>query len=111
MHITWRWKKKRKTWLRHRRILAAIYGRNYGKLINIPSKLKLFGWRALHEGLATLENFVKREMEGEIRCPMCGEDRETIMPTLIECEEVRRMWKQSPLRLKINEHRCVSFRN
>lgn len=76
----------------------------------LPSKVKLFGWRAIHGGLATRENLMKWGMEGKIRCPMCGEASESIMHTFLDCEEAKRLWKLSPLRLESNDHRWGSFR-
>lgn len=47
---------------------------------NIPSKVELFGWRVVHNGLAVRENLHKRGIiEGK---RMCGEEIETILHTL-----------------------------
>lgn len=51
----------------------------------VPTKMKLFGWRALQEGIATSDNLAKRGIEGDRQCPMCGEVAESTMHMLLEC--------------------------
>ena len=76
----------------------------------VPTKLKMFGWRALHNGIAAKENLFGRGVGNDRICPVCGEDVETIMHLLVSCAEVRCIWRFSPLRLEIDEVGKKSFR-
>lgn len=76
---------------------------------HIPQKVKMFWWRALQDGITTRETMFKRGIDGDRRCPMCGEGNETIMHTLPESIDVQRTWKQSPLRLEIMDGNDVSL--
>lgn len=68
---------------------------------NLPTKIKNFGWRALHNGIAVKDNLVRRGLGDDKRCPLCGEGDETAMHTLVLCGEARMIWRLSPLRLDI----------
>jgi hypothetical protein len=43
---------------------------------NIPQKVKIFGWKAVSNGLSTLENKVKRTLERDATCQICGTEKE-----------------------------------
>ena len=77
---------------------------------NIPMKVKNFGWRALHNGVAVRANLKIRGCECDPICPLCGEEPETITHRLVTCAEARWVWKFSPLRLEVKPTMQCSFK-
>ncbi|KAL2931647.1 hypothetical protein RDABS01_037057 [Bienertia sinuspersici] len=71
--------------------------------INLPQKIKVFAWRAVKNGIAVKALMYARGLSNDGVCPMCGEEEETIIHLLANCQEVRRLWYLSPLRLKVEE--------
>lgn len=76
----------------------------------IPPKVKLFGWRALHNGLAVKKNMVMRGLGDDKRCPLCGEAEESMIHMMVLCAEAKVIWRMSPLRMEVEELRGVPFR-
>lgn len=70
---------------------SGMKGTIWGKLWHsqVPAKIKMFGWRAMHNGLAVKGNLVVRGLGNDRRCPVCGEAEETIMHTLVLYDEVK----------------------
>lgn len=68
----------------------------------VPTKIKSFGWRAVHNSLLVHANFVARGMVIDKIYPRCGEAKETVSHMLFKCEEAKRLWYISPLRLVIS---------
>lgn len=77
----------------------------------VPPKIQHFAWCAMNKGIAVRTQLRKRGMEIEEVCPMCGEENETILHSLAQCREVRRMWYILPLRLQIVVWGGTSFKN
>ena len=75
----------------------------------VPTKIKQFGWRALHQGIAVGEALRKRGCIVENVCPMCGELNEIVNHALLTCPEVNNIWKSSPLRLEVGSLEVHSF--
>lgn len=69
---------------------------------DIPPKIRMFGWRALKNALPVKENLVRRGMEMDIRCPVYGEEEETVVHMLLKCHDAARSWYISPLRMDTN---------
>ncbi|GAA0162643.1 hypothetical protein LIER_18687 [Lithospermum erythrorhizon] len=53
--------------------------------IKIPSKVKHFLWRAVHNILPTVDNLVKRKVNLEQGCKFCNNQREYIMHVFNDC--------------------------
>ncbi|XP_010684219.1 putative ribonuclease H protein At1g65750 [Beta vulgaris subsp. vulgaris] len=70
---------------------------------SLPTKIKNFGWRVLHNGIAVKANLLYRGMGEDRRCPVCGEGDETIKHALTLCRDARSIWRLSPLRMEIQE--------
>lgn len=49
------------------------------------------------------DNLGRRGFEGELLCPICGEEPETTVHTLFECEEINRLCYVSPLRMVVKK--------
>ena len=76
---------------------------------NTPTKVRNFGWRALHNGLAVNMNLKMRGCGCDQICPICGEEDETTLHTLVMCREARWIWKASPLRIEIPVSMSCTF--
>ncbi|RLN32801.1 hypothetical protein C2845_PM03G31430 [Panicum miliaceum] len=57
---------------------------NYWKL-PIPHKILIFGWRTVQEGLPTMHNKKKRNLEVVGTCKICGVEEESTMHALVRC--------------------------
>lgn len=55
----------------------------------LPTKVKNFGWRALHGGMPGRENLRTRGVVEDSTCPWCGEAREDITHALYLCHDVQ----------------------
>nr|CCA66036.1 hypothetical protein [Beta vulgaris subsp. vulgaris] len=76
----------------------------------IPPKVKLFSWKAIHNGLAVYTNMRKRGMNIDGACPRCGEKEETTEHLIWGCDESSRAWYISPLRIHTGNIEAGSFR-
>jgi hypothetical protein len=62
--------------------------------LNLPSKIKIFGWRALH-GMIPCKGMLANKHVGNISgCPICQADCEDIKHILFKCQRVRAVWQQ-----------------
>lgn len=82
-------------------IKQVIWKRLWGA--HVPAKVKLFGRREIHDGIAPCKNMFKRGMAGDRRYLMCGEGLENTLHTLMTCPDVKRMWRQLPLRVNVED--------
>lgn len=57
----------------------------------IQPKVKLFGWKSMHNGVPVRVNLARRGMQVDQVCPRCGEAAETLEHMLIQCEVSQRM--------------------
>lgn len=76
---------------------------------NLPPKIKHFAWRAIKGGLAVNMELVKRGIEREERCEVCGENEETVLHALVTCGGAKSIWYLSPLRLEFAGEETNSF--
>ena len=60
--------------------------------LNIPSKIRIFAWRACVDALLTMVNLQKRGIGENELCPCCEKDSETIFHFIISCEVAKRVW-------------------
>ena len=54
--------------------------------LKIPSKIRIFVWRACMNGLPTRLNLSKRWVNISLICPICDQELETTTHALIQCE-------------------------
>jgi hypothetical protein len=64
----------------------------------VPNKIKIFGWRAAWDNLATRRNKFRRTLELQSTCTICGMDEESSYHATIACTKAR------ALRDKMREH-------
>ena len=60
--------------------------------LHIPSKIKIFAWKACVDALPTMVNLQKRGIGVNDLCPCCGFESETLFHSIIKCEVARRVW-------------------
>ncbi|KAL0008623.1 hypothetical protein SO802_010125 [Lithocarpus litseifolius] len=60
--------------------------------LHIPSKIKIFAWRACVDALPTMVNLQNRGIGISDLCPCCGVESETLFHSIINCEVARRVW-------------------
>ncbi|KAK4403141.1 putative ribonuclease H protein [Sesamum angolense] len=61
----------------------------------VPSKAKVFIWRAIRNALPTAANLRRKMPHEEIVCPFCTDTDETIIHTLLHCCFARQVWALS----------------
>ncbi|XP_056685539.1 uncharacterized protein [Spinacia oleracea] len=71
-----------------------------------PSRVKVTMWRALKNGLPTMNVLARRGLNVDCICPRCGEAPETVTHMALQCKEARLLWKLSPLRLDSQVANC-----
>ncbi|KAK3218146.1 hypothetical protein Dsin_012116 [Dipteronia sinensis] len=53
--------------------------------LNIPLKIKIFIWKTCHEWIPSRINLLRRGIQMDVRCPLCGNAEETTLHSLWEC--------------------------
>jgi ribonuclease HI len=71
--------------------------------LKIPSKIKIFLWRALHGILPLKSILVNRHVGTSGQCPICSIAPEDIMHLLFQCDIVRQLWTSLGLSAIIDE--------
>ncbi|XP_019168881.1 PREDICTED: uncharacterized protein LOC109164787 [Ipomoea nil] len=65
--------------------------------LKIPSKWKMFLWRAMSNILPTTTNLLIKRVEIDPTCSMCGLMHEDTMHSLVLCDYAKAIWSQSIL--------------
>jgi hypothetical protein len=60
--------------------------------LKIPSKVKLFAWRACQNLLPTRDNLYKRKVIQDPICPCCGLEVEIVIYSLWSCPTAKNVW-------------------
>ena len=60
--------------------------------LHIPSKIKVFAWRALHDILPTRVNLMRRKIVDDGTCQLCQRENETVLHVLWECSVAKDVW-------------------
>ena len=63
--------------------------------LQIPNKIKVFGWRACHDILPTRGNLKKKRILLDELCPLCGLFQESTIHALWECSAAQDVWHGS----------------
>jgi ribonuclease HI len=69
--------------------------------LNIPSKIKIFGWRALHGMIPCKGVLANRHVGNSSSCPVCTEGCEDIKHILFTCSRMKLIWKALGIEDKI----------
>ncbi|XP_027166037.1 uncharacterized protein LOC113766004 [Coffea eugenioides] len=65
--------------------------------LNIKNKVKIFLWKCLNQVLPVRQLIFDRTKQGDPICRNCGEQGETIEHALLDCSQVKVVWKMSPI--------------
>ncbi|KAK6123143.1 hypothetical protein DH2020_043139 [Rehmannia glutinosa] len=84
--------------------------KNIWRLRTLP-KIKQFLWRACWGSLPTKEELVKKYMDVDIMCELCGEEPESLTHLLLRCRETTITWRTCPLRIDTTGFDFGSFNN
>lgn len=75
---------------------------------NVPSKVKIFTWRATSNCLPTWDNKKKRNLEISDTCVICGMEKEDTMHALCRCPQAKHLWlamkESNDLSLRMDDH-------
>ena len=55
-------------------------------------KIDILCWTLVHGKILTSENLEKRGIEGPFRCPLCCDNKETILHLFFECNYAKIVW-------------------
>ncbi|KAL5798070.1 hypothetical protein ACOSQ2_002890 [Xanthoceras sorbifolium] len=77
--------------------------------LQIPSKIKIFYWRACREALPTRGCLFKRGIGDSNLCPFCSRVPESVDHALWGCKASRSYWKECPFFSELNSLRSVDF--
>lgn len=55
----------------------------------VPQKIKIFAWRLANNGLATMQNRKRRNMENDSTCRICGIEEEDEFHAVISCTKAK----------------------
>ena len=67
--------------------------------LHIPTKIKVFIWRACHDILPTFEKLRQRRIIGNDLCPICNRVPEIILHAVWECAATQDVWAGCPFLL------------
>jgi hypothetical protein len=62
--------------------------------MEIPSKIKIFGWRALQGAIQCKGILANRHIENSSSCPTCHDGYEDIKHLVFTCTRARDIWQQ-----------------
>lgn len=58
----------------------------------VPHKIRVFMWKACHNGLPVKENLWKRRLAKSAECLICNAEDETVEHAILLCPWTRPMW-------------------
>ncbi|KAJ8444253.1 hypothetical protein Cgig2_024579 [Carnegiea gigantea] len=74
--------------------------------LNVPPRIKSFGWKMCVGALATYSNIAKRIKDYNINCSIGGAIEDSVTHALLECLLATTIWKASPFPPKVWDRRC-----
>lgn len=60
--------------------------------LNVPMKIKMFAWKAVHSILPTLQNLAKRRVVEVDMCGICKREVESVLHVLWSCPATSDVW-------------------
>jgi ribonuclease HI len=75
----------------------------------VPNKVKIFGWRTACDNLATKKNKLKRKLETDGICALCGCEDETSYHATVACTKARALRQEMRKSWEIPNERCFKF--
>lgn len=77
--------------------------------LHLPSKLKIFCWKACQGILPTMFGLHKRNISKSPFCPRCRKAVETVSHALVYCKRAKQVWKNSDWGVKLLDNNLVDF--
>ena len=76
--------------------------------LKVKHKQKIFLWKCLNNALPVRDIIHGRIKVGDPICNRCGEERETIEPTFLNCVQAKLTWKLAPIQWEgmMEQHGC-----
>lgn len=71
--------------------------------LQIPSKVKIFLWRACTNYLPTAEGLLTRKIIGHNFCSRCDKEPELVTHALLTCQDAKKVWRITSTESKINK--------
>lgn len=65
-----------------------------------PPRIKTFLWRALDNNLPVRTNLIRRGVEVDNECPLCGLEEESIGHLFFDCQVARGIWQDMGVALQ-----------
>lgn len=75
--------------------------------LEIPNKVKVFGWKACNEILPTKMNLAKRRIIADAVCLICTRFQEIAMHVLWGCDAAQDVWTGSSKSLQKGNHGMI----
>ena len=72
--------------------------------LQLPNKIKVFGWRACHEILPTTMNLTRRRIINDDKCSICTRETESTIHALWDCAAAQDIWVGSARKLQKCKH-------
>jgi ribonuclease HI len=84
---------------------SSIINPVWGKVwkLNVPAKVKIFTWRALHGIIPCMCILANRHIESSGQCPLCEIAAEDIKHMLFTCDKAREVWQALGLEHVVRE--------
>ena len=77
--------------------------------LEVPSKIKIFIWRALKGVVPGMAVLASRHIKVSAECPICRSGPEDILHLLFTCTRARQVWKALGLNTVIDQALAVDL--
>uniref|UniRef100_A0A803PBD0 Uncharacterized protein n=1 Tax=Cannabis sativa TaxID=3483 RepID=A0A803PBD0_CANSA len=77
--------------------------------LKLPSKIRIFAWRAYHEALPTAATLQHRHISSTPQCPLCQMHLETINHVFFWCNRARQVWRNWESNINWHLSKTCSF--
>lgn len=77
--------------------------------LNLPPRVKSFGWKMFVGALATCSNIAKRIKDYNMNCSICGALEDSVTHALLKCPLASAIWEASPFPPEVWDMRYPSI--